>query len=124
MLELNQITYEIIGAAYHVHAVLGPGLLESTYEVCLEYELLKRGFKVERQKPLPVVYDGIKLDAGYRIDLLVEDAVIIEVKAVDELAPIHQAQLMTYLKLSKLKLGLLMNFNVTDMKKGIKRIIM
>jgi len=124
MLELNQITYEIIGAAYKVHSELGPGLLESAYEVCLVYELIKRGFKVERQKVLPVAYDGIGLDAGYRIDLLVEDAVIIEVKAVDELAPIHQSQLMTYLKLSKLKLGLLMNFNVTDMKKGIKRIIM
>jgi GxxExxY protein len=124
MLELNQITYEIIGAAYKVHSELGPGLLESAYEVCLEYELIKQGFNVERQKVLPVVYDGIGLDAGYRIDLLVEDAVIIELKAVDELVPIHQAQLMTYLKLSKHKLGLLMNFNVTDMKKGIKRIIM
>jgi len=85
---------------------------------------LKRGFKVERQKPLPVVYDGIHLDAGYRIDLLVEDAVIVELKAVEEVAPVHKAQLMTYLKLSEHKLGLLMNFNVTDMKKGIKRIIM
>ncbi len=121
---LNQITYEIIGAAYKVHTELGPGLLESTYEVCLEYELLKRDFKVERQKALPVIYDGIHLEAGYRIDLLVEDVVVIELKAVDEVAPVHQAQLMTYLKLSGRKLGLLMNFNVTDMKKGIKRIIM
>lgn len=124
MEKLNQLTYEIIGAAYKVHSELGPGLLESTYEVCLEYELLKRGFKVERQKALPVVYDGIYLDAGYRIDLLVEDAVIVELKAVEEIAPIHQAQIMTYLKLSERKLGLLMNFNVADMKKGIKRIIM
>ena len=124
MEKLNQITYEIIGAAYKVHSILGPGLLESAYEVCLEYELLKKGFKVERQKPLPVLYEDIKLDAGYRIDLLVEDAVIVELKAVEEIAPIHQAQLMTYLKLSDRKLGLLMNFNVTDMKKGIKRIIM
>jgi GxxExxY protein len=107
-----------------VHSILGPGLLESTYEVCLEYELLKKGFKVEHQKALPVVYDGIHLDAGYRIDLLIEDAVIVELKAVEEIAPVHQAQLMTYLKLSERKLGLLMNFNVTDMKKGIKRIIM
>jgi GxxExxY protein len=124
MEKLNQITYEVIGAAYKVHSALGPGLLESAYEVCLEYELLKKGFKVERQKPLPVVYEEVKLDAGYRIDLLVEDAVIIELKAVEEIAPIHQAQIMTYLKLSKRRLGLLMNFNVADMKKGIKRIIM
>jgi GxxExxY protein len=124
MEKLNQITYEIIGAAYKVHSTLGPGLLESAYEVCLEYELLKKGFKVERQKPLPVIYEDVKLDAGYRIDLLVEDTVIVELKAVEEIAPIHQAQIMTYLKLSGRKLGLLMNFNVTDMKKGIKRIIM
>ncbi len=124
MEKLNQITYEIIGAAYKVHSALGPGLLESAYEVCLEYELLKKGFKVERQKPLPVVYEEVKLDAGYRIDLLVEDVVIVELKAVEEIAPIHQAQTMTYLKLSDRKLGLLMNFNVTDMKKGVKRIIM
>jgi GxxExxY protein len=121
---LNQITYEIIGAAYKVHFALGPGLLETTYEVCLEYELLKQGLKVERQKSLPVNYDGIKLEAGYRIDLLVEDSVIVELKAVSEIVPIHQAQLMTYLKLSDHRLGLLMNFNVTDMKKGIKRMIM
>ena len=121
---LNQITYKIIGAAYKVHTELGPGLLESTYEVCLEYELLKRDYRVERQKALPVIYDGIHLEAGYRIDLLVEDVVVIELKAVDEIAPVHEAQLMTYLKLSGRKLGLLMNFNVTDMKKGIKRIIM
>ncbi len=124
MEKLNQVTYEIIGAAYKVHSELGPGLLESAYEICLEYELQKKGLLVERQKPLPVVYENIKLDAGYRIDLLVETAVIIELKAVEEISPIHQAQLMTYLKLSGRKLGLLMNFNVTDMKKGIKRIIM
>jgi GxxExxY protein len=124
MEKLNQITYEIIGAAYKVHSTLGPGLLESAYEVCLEYELLKKGFKVERQKPLPVIYEDVKLDAGYRIDLLVEDDVIVELKAVEEIAPIHQAQIMTYLKLSDRKLGLLMDFNVTNMKKGIKRIIM
>jgi len=124
MEKLNQITYEIIGAAYKVHSTLGPGLLESAYEVCLEYELLKKGFMIERQKPLPVIYEDVKLDAGYRIDLLVENVIIVELKAVEEIAPIHQAQIMTYLKLSGRKLGLLMNFNVTDMKKGIKRIIM
>ena len=124
MEDLNLLSYEIIGAAYCVHSELGPGLLESTYEVCLEYELIKRGFKVECQKTLPINYNGIKLDAAYKIDLLVEDSIIIELKAVTEIQPIHTAQILTYLKLSKKKLGLLMNFNVTDMKKGIKRLIM
>ncbi|WP_317165106.1 GxxExxY protein [Cyclobacterium salsum] len=123
-MELNDLTYEIIGCVYKVHSELGPGLLESTYEICLEYELLKVGLTVERQKPLPVNYDGIKLDAGYRIDLLVNDLVLLELKSVEELAPIHKSQVMTYLKLSGLKLGLLLNFNVQDMKKGIVRIIM
>jgi len=121
---LNQISYDIIGASYKVHSELGPGLLESTYEVCLEYELLKIGYKVDRQKPLPVIYDGVRLDAGYRIDLLVEDSVIVELKSVNEMLPLFKAQLMTYLKLADLKLGLLLNFNVTDMKKGITRIVM
>ncbi len=123
-MELNDLTYKIIGCVYKVHSELGPGLLESTYEVCLEHELLKAGLSVERQKVLPVVYDEIILDAGYRIDLLVNNQVILELKAVDEMAPIHTAQVMTYLKLSGLKLGLLLNFNVKDMKQGIKRIIM
>lgn len=123
-MELNDLTYKIIGCVYKVHSELGPGLLESTYEVCLEHELLKAGLIIERQKALPVIYDAIKLDAGYRIDLLVNNQVILELKAVDEIAPIHSAQVMTYLKLSGLKLGLLLNFNVQDMKKGIKRIIM
>lgn len=122
--QLNKLSYEIIGAVYKVHRELGPGLLESTYEVCLEYELIKKGFEVARQKALPVVYQDVKLDAGYRIDLLVEHSIILELKSVDEIAPIHKAQLMTYLKLSGLKLGLLLNFNVQDMKKGINRIIM
>lgn len=103
---------------------IGSGLLESTYEVCLEYELIKRGFKVERQKALPVIYDDKKLDAGYRIDLLVEDSIIVELKSVAAIEPIHKAQIMTYLKLSELSLGLLLNFNVTDMKKGINRFVM
>ena len=121
---LNQISYDIIGAAYKVHSALGPGLLESTYEVCLEYELINMGYKVERQKPLPVIYYGVRLDAGYRIDLLVEDSVIVELKSVNEMIPLYKAQLMTYLKLAELNLGLLMNFNVTDMKKRITRIVM
>ncbi len=121
---LNLISYDIIGAAYKVHSALGPGLLESTYEICLEYELRKMGYKVERQKPLPVIYDEIKLDAGYRIDLLVEDSVIVELKSVTEMIPLFKAQLMSHLKLSYLELGLLINFNVIDLKKGITRIVM
>jgi GxxExxY protein len=123
-MELNELTYQIIGCVYKVHSELGPGLLESTYEVCLEHELLKAELQVERQKALPVIYGDVKLDAGYRIDLLVNNQVILELKAVDEIAPIHHAQLMTYLKLSGLKLGLLLNFNVKQMRNGIKRIIM
>jgi len=123
-MDSNQITYDIIGCAYKVHSKLGPGLLESTYEVCLEYELIKAGFEVARQVALPVVYDDIKLDAGYRIDLIVNKSVIIEIKSVDALAPIHTAQVLTYLKLADKKLGLLINFNETDLKKGIKRLIL
>ncbi len=124
MRELNDISYKIIGCAYTVHSELGPGLLESTYETCLEYELMKIGLKVEKQKSLPVIYQGIKLDAGYRIDLLVEDKIIIELKSVEVIAPVHEAQLLTYLKLANIKLGLLINFNVKDLKKGIKRRLM
>lgn len=98
--------------------------MESTYEICLEYELLKENIKAERQKALPVVYDGIRLNAGYRIDLLIENEIILELKSVSQIAPIHRAQLMTYLKLSGLKFGLLLNFNEVDMKKGINRIVM
>ena len=124
MERLNKLSYEIIGCAMKVHSQLGPGLLESTYEVCFEYELLQKGFKVERQKSLPVIYNSIKLDAGYRIDLMVEDEIIIELKAVRETTPIDEAQLMTYLKLSGKKLGLLINFNVKVLKDGITRRIM
>ena len=124
MEKLNELTYQIIGCVYKVHSELGPGLLESTYEVCLEFELLKAGLKVEKQKKLPVFYDDLKLNAGYRIDMLIEDKIILELKAVEKIAPIHKAQIMTYLKLSNLKLGLLLNFNVINMRKGINRIIM
>ena len=124
MEKLNKLSYEIIGAIYKVHTELGPGLLESTYEVCLEYELVKKGLIVQRQKALPVIYNEIKLEEGYRIDLLIENSIILELKSIDEIAPIHKAQLMTYLKLSGMKLGLLLNFNVKDMKEGINRIIM
>ena len=117
-MEINDLTYKIIGCVYKVHSALGPGLLESTYEVCLEHELRKADLYVERQKPLPVVYDDIKMEAGYRIDLLVEGRVLLELKSVEAIAPIHKAQVMTYLKLSGLKLGLLLNCNVVDMKKA------
>ena len=124
MKELNDLTYKIIGCAYKVHKELGPGLLESTYEICMEHELRKANLKVKSQCALPIVYDTIKLEAGYRVDLLVEDCIILELKAVNEITPTHKAQLMTYLKLSKLKLGLLLNFNVKNMQNGINRIIM
>ena len=120
---LNHITETIIGAAIEVHRALGPGLLESAYEACLTFELAQRGLKVERQKPLPVVYREVKLDCGYRLDLLVEEAVIVEVKAIDRLAPIHQAQLLSYLRLSGCKVGLLINFNVKMLKNGIRRVV-
>ena len=121
MTELNSISYEIIGCAYKVHAELGPGLIESTYESCLLFELIQKGFHVQRQKELPLIYQNHKLDAGYKIDLLVENKIIVELKSVDSIAPIHEAQLLTYMKLSKLRLGLLINFNVCDLKQGIKR---
>jgi GxxExxY protein len=122
-MELNDLTYKIIGCAYKVHSELGPGLLESTYEVCLEYELRKNGLEVAKQIALPVIYDEVKLEAGYRIDLIVNNEVIIEIKSVESLAPIHTAQVLTYLKLADKKLGLLINFNETDLKHGIKRLI-
>jgi len=120
---LDRITENIIGAAIEVHRALGPGLLESAYEACLAFELAQRGLVVEQQKPLPVVYRGVKLDCGYRLDLLVEEEVIVEVKVVDRLAPIHQAQLLSYLKLSGCKVGLLINFNVKVVKDGIRRVV-
>ena len=120
---LNRITKDIIAAAVRVHRALGPGLLESAYEACLFFELANHGLKVEQQKPLPVIYRGVKLDCGYRLDLFVEDTVIVEVKAVERLMPIHQAQLLSYLKLSMCKVGLLINFNVRVLKDGIRRVV-
>jgi GxxExxY protein len=121
-LKINDTSGVIVDAAIKVHSVLGPGLLESAYEACLKHELLKRGLEVASQILLPVEYDGVAIDAGYRIDLLVEDTVVIELKAVEKIVPIHEAQLLTYLKLSGKKLGLLFNFNVLHMEDGIKRI--
>lgn len=119
---LNDLTERMIGAAIDVHRVLGPGLLESAYEACLYYEFVKRGFSVERQKPLVLVYDEVSLDCAYRIDLLVEDAVVMEVKSVARLDAVHEAQLWSYLKLSKKTVGVLINFNVKLLARdGIKR---
>ncbi len=121
---LNKISYDIIGCAYKVHSNLGPGLLESTYQVCLEYELKKMGYDVEIEKALPVIYEDVKLDAGYRIDLIVNKSVIVELKSVEAINDVHIAQLLTYLKLSNIKLGLLINFNVKDLKHDIKRFVL
>jgi GxxExxY protein len=118
-----RLTGEIIGACIEVHRSIGPGLLESAYEECLCRELSIREFSFERQKPLPVLYKGIRLDCGYRLDLVVEGRVVLELKAVRKLEPIHEAQLLTYLKLSNLSVGLLVNFNVPVLREGIKRVV-
>jgi GxxExxY protein len=120
----EDITKVIIGCAIDVHKELGPGLLESAYEECLYYELQKAGLKVEKQKAIPAVYKEIKLDCGYRADLIVEDKIVIELKTVDEFNPVHEAQILTYLKFAEKKLGLLINFNVLRLKDGIKRYIL
>lgn len=120
----EDITKVIIGCAIDVHKELGPGLLESAYEECLYYELQKAGLNVEKQKAIPVVYKEIKLDCGYRADLIVEDKIVIELKTVDEFNPVHEAQILTYLKFADKKLGLLINFNVLRLKEGIKRFIL
>ncbi|MEI2759036.1 MAG: GxxExxY protein [Bacteroidia bacterium] len=118
----NEISNKIIGAAIKVHTALGPGLLESAYKECLFYILVKVGLKVEKEKPMPLVFEEVKLDCGYRIDLLVENKVVIEIKSVDALNDVHLAQTLTYLKLGNYKLGLLINFNVALLKQGIKRV--
>ncbi len=121
-MEDNRLTEQIIGCAIKVHSSLGPGLLESAYQECLLFELKKTGLFVEKEKPLPLVYEEVKLDCGYRIDLLVQKQVVIEIKSVDTLNDVHTAQVLTYLKLSNCKIGLLINFNVTQLTKGIKRL--
>jgi GxxExxY protein len=120
---LNRLSESIIGASIEVHRVLGPGLLESAYEHCLAYELAQRGFEIERQKPLPVVYKETQLDCGYRLDLVVDQSVIVEVKALEQIIPVHKAQLLSYLRLAGCKLGLLINFNVKMLKEGIHRVV-
>ncbi|MBS1488339.1 MAG: GxxExxY protein [Bacteroidetes bacterium] len=119
----NEISDKIIGCAIQVHRELGPGLLESSYEECLYFELIQSNLLVEKQKPLPLVYKDVKLECGYRLDLMVEKKVVVEIKAVEVLNDLHMAQILTYLKLTKCKLGLLMNFNVPLMKSGIKRVV-
>ncbi len=122
-MEIDEITGAVIDAAMKVHSALGPGLLESVYERCLKHELLKRGLKVESQVWLPVLYDGIVIEGGYRIDLLVEDLVVVELKVLEKLLEIHRAQLLSYLKLSNKRIGLILNFNVVHLKDGIKRLV-
>ena len=121
-MEINEITEQILKCAFQVHSALGPGLLESAYEECLFFELLQSGLTVAKQKSLPLVYKDVKLDAGYRIDLLVENKVVVELKAVEAITDVHVAQVLTYLKLSGCKIGLLLNFNVVSLKQGIKRL--
>jgi GxxExxY protein len=120
---LDLITRDIIRAAIAVHRALGPGLLESAYEACLSYELTSAGHKVERQKAIPVIYRDVELDCGYRLDLLVDDEVIVEIKAVESLLPVHTAQVLSHLRLSKKRVGLLTNFNVQMLKRGIQRVV-
>lgn len=121
--ELDKITEAIIGAAIDVHRALGPGLLESAYQACTAFELVQRGYKVEQQKSLPVIYKEVRLNCGYRLDLLVNEKVIVEIKSVDSLASLHEAQLLSYLRLSEKKVGLLINFNVNMLKHGIRRLV-
>ncbi|NGP77202.1 GxxExxY protein [Balneolaceae bacterium YR4-1] len=122
-MKLNDITDSIIGAAIEVHRKLGPGLLESAYQRCIFYELNRKGFKIREEVPMPIIYKDVHLDHGYRMDLLVEEKVVVEIKSVESFTDVHIAQLLTYLKLGNYKLGLLINFNVTLLKHGIKRII-
>jgi len=119
----NELATQVIGACIAVHRTLGPGLLESAYKECLFYELFKRGLFVEKEKPLPLVYEEIRMDCGYRLDIVVENKLILEIKAVEALNDVHMAQVLTYLKVSGCKLGLLINFNVLMVKDGIRRVI-
>lgn len=122
-MKLDDLSGEILKCAFTVHTELGPGLLESAYQACLFYELTQAGLGVEKEKPLPLHYKGVKVNCGYRIDLLVEQKIVLELKAVDAIAPIHMAQMITYLKLTNLKLGLILNFNVLSLKDGIRRVV-
>jgi iron complex transport system substrate-binding protein len=123
MRELNDISGQIVDAAFHIHSKLGPGLLESVYEAILAKELERRGLRVERQRPVPIEFDGMRFDEGFRADLIVENAVIVELKSVEHLAPVHSKQVLTYLRLLDFRLGLLINFGAPVIKDGIKRIV-
>lgn len=121
--ETERIGKEILDSAFQVHSILGPGLLESVYETCLAHELREKGFVVDTQVPVPIKYKGVNLDAGFRLDMMVEKSVIVEIKAVEQIVPIHEAQLLTYLRLSNIRLGYILNFFQRRLKDGIKRII-
>ena len=123
-MEFDIFSKEIIGSAIEVHRLLGPGLLESAYEECMAFELINKGLSIERQKPVPIVYKQIRLNCGYRLDLLVERSVIVELKSIEAIAPVHEAQMLTYMRFSNVKTGLLINFNVTVLKNGLKRYVL
>ncbi|RPH33922.1 MAG: GxxExxY protein [Bacteroidales bacterium] len=123
-MNVEEVFKIVLDCSFKVHSALGPGLLESAYEECLYYELSQLGLRVEKQKPLPLIYREVKLDAGYRVDLLIENCVIVEIKSIEALNDVHLAQILTYLKLSNCKLGLLVNFNVKHLRDGIKRVIL
>ena len=123
-MSIEEIFKKVLDCSFTVHTALGPGLLESAYVECLYYELIQSGLMVEKQKPMPLIYKEVKLETGYRIDLLVESSVVIEIKSIESLCDIHMAQILTYLKLSKCRLGLLANFNIKHLKDGIKRVIL
>jgi GxxExxY protein len=123
-MEFDELSNKVIGCALEVHKKLGPGLLESAYERCLSFELISAGIRHSAQKDLPIEYKGVKLDCGYRTDMIIENDIILELKSVDKIMPIHEAQLLTYMKLSGIKIGLLMNFNVCRLKDGIKRFVL
>ena len=120
---INELAHTVIGAALDVHKEIGPGMLESAYEACLAFELLARGLAIERQKPFPLVYRGQRVDCGYRIDLVVEGLLVVEVKSLERVQAVHRAQVLSYLRMSKMRLGLLLNFNVQWLRDGIERIV-
>jgi len=123
-MEFEELSNKIIGCAIEVHKILGPGLLESAYKECLCYEFRQKGLRFVTEKPVPIIYKGIKLDCGYRIDILVEDEIILELKAIEGILPVHEAQILTYLRFAEKKVGLLINFNVTMLKLGLRRFVL
>jgi GxxExxY protein len=122
-MEINELTGQIIGAAMRVHSAIGPGLLESVYRTCLQYELHQLGLKVQAEVPIPVVYQGVQIDVGYRVDFVVEDTVLVELKAIATMLPVHEAQLLSYVRMSSRPVGLLINFHVLHLRDGIRRVV-